>query len=434
MRPAFVRRAVLVAVIATAAACTIHDTNPPALSGPSELALTLRVTAVPANLSFGVNPVTSGEQSAITVLAIGADGRPVPQLPVRLNMVIDGVAQDYGTLRERNIVTGTDGTASTTYTAPPIPSSGTISNNCGGATLGTCVAVVATPASNGFGTVSPQSVLLRLVPTGTILPPADTPTASFQFSPSAPAVNQPITFDATTSQSVSAIVSYFWSFGDGTSGSGPVVTHAYPNVSNFTVTLTVTNERGGTASTTHTLAVSGSGLPTASFTTSPAAIGVGDAVFFNGASSTAAPNRTIRSFEWDFGDGSPLAFGVNVTHVYTAANLYTVTLKVTDDIGQQNTKSASLSVGTGAPIATFTFSVADAATHRMTFDGSGSVAVGGATIVSYAWAFGDGQLGGPSAQPSTTHPYSATGTYSVRLTVTDDRGRVGTSTAQVAVP
>src|SRR5215831_9945744 len=118
MRPAFVRRAVLVAVIATAAACTIHDTNPPALSGPSELALTLRVTAVPANLSFGVNPVTSGEQSAITVLAIGADGRPVPQLPVRLNMVIDGVAQDYGTLRERNIVTGTDGTASTTYTAP----------------------------------------------------------------------------------------------------------------------------------------------------------------------------------------------------------------------------------------------------------------------------------------------------------------------------
>src|SRR5262252_2487492 len=100
MRLAFARRAVLLAAIAAASACTIHDQNPPALNGPSSLALTLRVTAVPANLSFGANPATPGEQSAITVLAIGADGRTVSQLPIRLNMVIDGVAQDYGTLRE----------------------------------------------------------------------------------------------------------------------------------------------------------------------------------------------------------------------------------------------------------------------------------------------------------------------------------------------
>ena len=74
---------------------------------------------------------------------------------IRLNIQVDGAPQD-GTLRERNVVTGTDGTASTIYTAPPIPANGVFANNCGGSTLGTCVKVVATPTSSNFGTVNPE--------------------------------------------------------------------------------------------------------------------------------------------------------------------------------------------------------------------------------------------------------------------------------------
>jgi PKD repeat protein len=349
-----------------------------------------------------------------------------------MDMIVDGVPQDFGTLSARSIVTASDGTASVVFTAPPRPSNG-LFGTCN-RLPGTCVTIVATATGSNFDSINPESTVIRLVPPGVILPPPDAPIASFQFSPAAPVINQSITFDGTTSQSVSPIVGYSWNFGDGTSASGAVVSHAYSNVASYTVTLTVTNDRGGTASTTRTVSVSGSSLPTANFTTSPAAIQVGDPVFFNGASSSAAPGRTIRNFEWDFGDGSPHATGSTVAHAYATANNYTVTLTVTDDVGQQGTKSATLSVGTGAPVATFTSSVADATLHRMTFDASGSVAIGGATIASYSWAFGDGQLQGPSSSPSTTHTYPAAGTFTVRVTVTDNLGRAGSSTSQVTVP
>src|SRR5438270_12643438 len=108
MRLATAGQVVLIAAAATMAACTVHDRTTPPLSGPSQLALSLRVAAVPSSIAFGINAATTGEQSAITVTAIGSDGRPIAQLPIRMNIVVDGAPQDFGTLRERNIVTGSD--------------------------------------------------------------------------------------------------------------------------------------------------------------------------------------------------------------------------------------------------------------------------------------------------------------------------------------
>lgn len=39
------------------------------------------------------------------------------------------------------------------------------------------------------------------------------------------------------------------------------------------------------------------------------------------------------SWVWDFGDGSPLDFIQNPTHIYTTANIYTVTLTATNETG-----------------------------------------------------------------------------------------------------
>ena len=50
---------------------------------------------------------------------------------------------------------------------------------------------------------------------------------------------------------------------------------------------------------------------------------------------------------------------------------------------------------------------------------SSSVAYG--SITNYAWTFGDGQTA-TSSQPTTTHTYAATGTYSVTVTETDAAG------------
>jgi PKD repeat protein len=63
------------------------------------------------------------------------------------------------------------------------------------------------------------------------------------------------------------------------------------------------------------------------------------------------------------------------------------------------------------------------------FDGSASSDPDG-SIASYAWDFGDGSTGS-GVRPS--HTYAAAGTYTARLTVTDNAGATGTTTRQVAV-
>ncbi|QDP95167.1 PKD domain-containing protein [Microlunatus elymi] len=69
-----------------------------------------------------------------------------------------------------------------------------------------------------------------------------------------------------------------------------------------------------------------------------------------------------------------------------------------------------------APTAAFTSSCTE---RDCTFDGSGSADPDG-SIAGYAWDFGDGSTS-TDAKPS--HSYSADGTYTVALTVTDNQGK-----------
>ena len=74
-------------------------------------------------------------------------------------------------------------------------------------------------------------------------------------------------------------------------------------------------------------------------------VAVGTAVPFSGAASSD-PDGTIANYAWVFGDiGS--ASGVSVSHTYTAAGTFIVTLTVTDDLGL--TKTVVKSVTIGAP-------------------------------------------------------------------------------------
>ena len=165
---------------------------------------------------------------------------------MRVDMTVNGVAQDFGTLSARTIVTGSDGIASVIYTAPR-QAQGANSGTCNGLP-GTCVSIVATPMGSNFETANPQIVTIRLVPPGVILPPAGSPTAAFTFTPSPPSVAVPLVFDALEQQRQdrmsTEITSYSWDFGDGTSASGRTVTHTFTSGGTFNVTLTVTNDRG----------------------------------------------------------------------------------------------------------------------------------------------------------------------------------------------
>ncbi len=90
---------------------------------------------------------------------------------------------------------------------------------------------------------------------------------------------------------------------------------------------------------------------TPDFTTSPATPLPSQPVFFNASGSRPAVGRTITSYAWDFGDGSPAGSGIQVSHTYAVIGVYTVTLTVTDDAGHIDTKSQSVSVGDDTPTA-----------------------------------------------------------------------------------
>ena len=79
----------------------------------------------------------------------------------------------------------------------------------------------------------------------------------------------------------------------------------------------------------------------------------------------------------------------------------------------------------GSPVANFTDTV-----NGLTVNFTNTSTDTGGTITSYAWTFGDG---GTSTSASPSHTYTAAGTYSVSLKVTDSTGATNTKTGSVTV-
>lgn len=84
--------------------------------------------------------------------------------------------------------------------------------------------------------------------------PPQPPTASFNFTPSGPTVNESIVFDASASYALDGtIVSYAWDFGDGTTATetNPVTVHRFTEAGTYKVSLTVFDDNGLNATGEH---------------------------------------------------------------------------------------------------------------------------------------------------------------------------------------
>ena len=83
------------------------------------------------------------------------------------------------------------------------------------------------------------------------------PNASFNHTPNAPVVGETVQFDGRSSSDPDGtIVAYEWSFGDGGSAAGAVVSHAFAAGQTYPVTLTVRDDDGATDSVTRSITVS----------------------------------------------------------------------------------------------------------------------------------------------------------------------------------
>jgi len=200
----------------------------------------------------------------------------------------------------------------------------------------------------------------------------------------------------------------------------------------FAVTLTVTNDRGVSASSVQSVSVAASPTPTASFVVSPPTPVVGQTVFFNGDASRAAPGRSIVQWTWDFGDGTASSAAISVSHTFSTGGTFIVVLTVRDDADQRSTTTAIVNVGSGNPIAQLFLSKVGG--NQIQADASASTATGTSTIANYRFAWGDSTPDTSGPASSAPHTYAAPGPHTVTLTVTDSAGRSAVTSKDITTP
>ena len=312
-----------------AASCTMKEQEAPPLTGPSEFGTSVNVAVMPDVLQQD-----GASQSVVAVTVFNSVGRPAAGVPMRAEIKVNGQVVDFGNLSARSIVTNSEGRATFVYTAPMVAAS-----------VESIVEIAVTPIVSNYENAIPRNASIRLVPTGIVMPPSGLNPA-FTFSPQSPLQGQGVFFDASTSASPSTnpITQYRWDFGDGGAGSGQTTTHTFTNSGTYFVRLTVSDAAGRSVATTQTLTVGVGAVPSASFTFGPTPVRANVAVNFNGTGSTPAPRRTIVSYRWEYGDGSPIESGPQVAHAFQVAGVYTVTLTVTDDVGRSHTTNRTVTV------------------------------------------------------------------------------------------
>lgn len=259
------------------------------------------------------------------------------------------------------------------------------------------------------------------------------PTAVASARPNPVAKGNPVTFDgsgSTDPDDSPASLTYQWNFDDGNTAAGINVSHVYAHQGVYTTVLTVTDDKGATDTDSLVLTVNNS--PPVAVAGPDQTVNEGDLVTFDGSGSGDPNPGDSLTYQWDFGDGSPVGNGVSVTYIYpNGPATYVVTLTVTDSDGAMDTDTVQVTVNNVAPTAEAGPDQSVDEGAPVTFDGSGSSDPGG-DIVTYQWDFGDGS---PVANGvSVTHTYpDGPATYVVTLTVTDSDGAVGTDTVQVTV-
>ena len=238
---------------------------------------------------------------------------------------------------------------------------------------------------------------------------ATVPVASFVAAEISGTAPLPVQF---VDSSTNSPTSWVWSFGDGGSSTSQNPSHTYTSAGTYTVTLTATNAAGSnTVTETGYISVDLS-IPVASFTANvtegpePLTVNFTD-------TSTNSPTSWI----WEFGDGYTSS-DQNVTHSYTSTGTYTVELTAYNSAGSNVTAASdyiTVVKDANTPDASFTADVTGGTvplTVQFTDTSDNSP-------TAWLWSFGDGDS---STLQNPSHTYSASGTYTVKLTAANTGG------------
>ena len=130
----------------------------------------------------------------------------------------------------------------------------------------------------------------------------------------------------------SAIATFAWDFGDGTTASGDAskstVDHTFATAGNFNLALDVTDVNGHTGRATRTLGIGvAAGKPTVQCAATASAV-TGKNTTLSATASDPA-QMAISSYAWVFGDGTANGSGASVQHVYAAVGMVMASVTAT---------------------------------------------------------------------------------------------------------
>jgi len=233
-------------------------------------------------------------------------------------------------------------------------------------------------------------------------------------------LNDTVFFSSTSIIGNGVITSWSWDFGDGNTSTTENPWHLYSTDGIYSVSLIVTS--GNSCSDTIIQPLQIFPAPIANFTSIPVCFG--NSTVFNDQSS-----GPITSWDWIFGDGSPVSNDPVPIHTYIDSGVYSynATLIVTTSNGCSDNITVPVEVNP-LPIAAFT-NTKVCLNEPTQFSDSSTVAPG--SILSWQWNFGDGS--GTSTNQYPNYTYGANGSYNVLLTVTTDKGCTDDTTVQLEV-
>ncbi len=242
-----------------------------------------------------------------------------------------------------------------------------------------------------------------------------------------------VDFDVTATDADEDELTYSWDFdGDGEADSTQQrPTHTYTEAGTYEAEVTVSD---GEATDSATVTVEVEEDPSAPQVEAFSDVTSGEAPLEVRFTSTGLdPDGLALTYRWDFGNGDS-AFTRNARYTYAEPGTYTATVTVTDREGKTASDSIEITVEETVNDAPTVTASADVTTGpaplRVEFDAVGADEEDRPADLEYEWDFGDG---GSALGRSPAHRYTAPGTYTATVTVTDSGGETATDTVAIEV-
>jgi PKD repeat protein len=228
------------------------------------------------------------------------------------------------------------------------------------------------------------------------------PRAAVSFTAPNSCGNKGVVFTDQSSIAKGKIVGRLWKFGDGSTSTQNNVTKYYAAAGAYTVTLIETTDKGCQDSATKIVTIYAS--PKADFTSADVCLGATN----NFINTSSVPSGSTVKYTWTF-DGADTTHARNPSYAFRDTGDHTALLIVETNTGCRDSLEKNIKV----------YALPQVSISKITHANDVNFSVSDSTLDSYSWDFGDGKS---STVKNPIHTYSATGTYTVKLKVTNANG------------